>query len=297
MAPQLKRLHPLFAAEMTGVDLSGAIDPATQAAIERAMDEHAVLVVPSQRLDDERQIAFSGLFGPLEVAPPVRGKHAVAAAGNRIRHKEIFDVSNLDENSNILDLDDQRRAYGQGNQLWHTDSSFRQRSATWSLLHARIIPPDGGNTDFADTRAAYDALPDATKARLEGLIAEHSIWHSRAQLGGYTPTEEERKARPPAHHPVVRRHPGSGRKALYIASHASHIIGMPVEEGRALLRELLDFATQERFVYTHQWRPNDLIIWDNRCTLHRATPFESRTHIRDLRRTTVIDMRVETMPG
>jgi len=163
------------------------------------------------------------------------------------------------------------------------------------MLHARVIPPDGADTEFADTRAAYDALPAATKTKLEGLIAEHSIWHSRAKLGGYTPTEEEKKLRPPARHPVVRRHPGSGRTALYIASHASHIIGWPVEEGRGLLRELLDFATQPRFVYRHKWRLGDLVIWDNRCTLHRATPFESTTHVRDMRRSTVIDVRAEAM--
>ena len=171
------------------------------------------------------------------------------------------------------------------------------RQFVFALLHARVIPPDGGDTDFADTRAAYDALPETMKARLEGLVAEHSIWHSRAQLGGYTPTEEERKARPPAHHPVVRRHPGSGRKALYIASHASHILGWPQDEGRALLRELLDFATRPQFVYSHKWRLRDLVIWDNRCTLHRATPFASASQIRDLRRTTVIDTRVETLAG
>jgi len=292
----VRKLHPLFAAEFCGVDLAREIDPATPRAVERAMDEHAVLVVPDQRLDDERQIAFSRHFGPLEVAPPVRGKSGMAGATNgRIRHEHVFDVSNLDENGNILDLDDQRRAYRDGNQLWHTDSSFRQKSATWSMLHARVIPPNGGDTDFADTRAAYDALPDKMKAELEGLVAEHSIWHSRAQLGGYVPTGQERKARPPAYHPVVRRHPGSGRHALYIASHASHIVGWPVEEGRALLRELLAFATQERFVYAHKWRLGDLVIWDNRCTLHRATPFESTTHVRDMRRTTIIDTRIEAM--
>jgi alpha-ketoglutarate-dependent 2,4-dichlorophenoxyacetate dioxygenase len=292
----IRKLHPLFAAEMTGVDLARPLDEATRQAVERAMDEHAVLVLPGQRLDDEKQIAFAGLYGPLEVAPPVRAGESADPAARRIRHREIFDVSNLDESGNILGLADQRRAYGQGNQLWHTDSSFRQKSATWSMLHARVIPPAGADTEFADTRAAYDALPAAMKARLEGLVAEHSIWHSRAQLGGYTPTEEERKARPPAYHKVVRRHPGSGRNALYIASHASHILGMPVDEGRALLRELLAFATQERFVYVHRWRLGDLAIWDNRCTLHRATPFESATHVRDMRRTTVIDVRAE-MPA
>ncbi|MPZ56405.1 MAG: TauD/TfdA family dioxygenase [Rhizobiales bacterium] len=293
MSISIKQLHPLFAAEMRGADLAGGISAATRRAIQQAMDDDAVLVLPEQRLDDATQIAFTSLYGPLELAPPVRGKTGTFIDGGRIRHREIFDVSNLDENGRILDLDDQRRAYGEGNQLWHTDSSFRQKSATWSLLHARVIPPDGGDTEFADTRAAYDALPQAMKDRLDGLIAEHSIWHSRAQLGGYMPTEEEREARPPAQHPVVRRHPGSGRKALYIASHASHIAGWPVEDGRALLRELLAFATQPRFVYTHKWRTGDLVIWDNRCTLHRATPFESAHYVRDLRRTTVIDTRVE----
>jgi alpha-ketoglutarate-dependent 2,4-dichlorophenoxyacetate dioxygenase len=293
MTIALKPLHPLFAAEMTGVDLSCEVDPATRQAVERAMDEYAVLVVPDQRLDDDRQIAFAGLFGPLKVAPPVRASESADPATRRIRHREIFDVSNLDESGNILGLADQRRAYGQGNQLWHTDSSFRQKSATWSMLHARIVPPFGADTEFADTRAAYDALPAAMKAKLDGLVAEHSIWHSRAKLGGYTPTEEERKARPPAYHKLVRRHPGSGRNALYIASHASHILGWPIEQGHALLRELLQFATQERFVYSHKWRLGDLVIWDNRCTLHRATPFESAVHVRDMRRTTVIDVRAE----
>ena len=271
------------------------IDPTTRDAIERAMDEHAVVVLPDQRLDNDKQIAFASLYGPLELSPPVHSKDGAAAATFRIQNRNIFDVSNLDEQGRILSLDDQRRAYRQGNELWHTDSSFRQKSATWSMLHGRIVPPAGADTQFVDTRAAYDALPDTMKAKLEGLIAEHSIWHSRAKLGGYKPTEEEIKARPPARHPVVRRHPGSGRNALYIASHASHIVSWPVEEGRALLEGLLEFATASRFVYAHKWRRHDLVIWDNRCTMHRATPFESSTHVRDMRRTTVIDVRAEAM--
>jgi alpha-ketoglutarate-dependent 2,4-dichlorophenoxyacetate dioxygenase len=299
MTQALKPLHPLFAAEMTGIELSGKLDAQEQRAVEQAMDRYAVLVLPDQELDDEKQIAFAGLYGPLEVAPAVRGDRGpqAAAAAARIRHKEIFDVSNLDEHGTILDLDDQRRAYRQGNELWHTDSSFRQKSATWSMLHGRIVPPAGADTEFVDTRAAYDALPDAMKAKLDGLVAEHSIWHSRAQHGGYTPTDEERKARPPARHPVVRRHPGSGRNALYIASHASHVIGWPVDEGRTLLKELLEFATQPRFVYTHKWRRGDLVIWDNRCTMHRATPFESAVQVRDMRRTTIIDTSAATAAG
>jgi len=287
---RVKRLHPLFVAEINGVDLRQPLDATTKRTIEDAMDQYAVSVVPAQDIDDARQVAFASSFGPLEVAPMVQGKTGARGVGKRIKHREIFDISNLDDDGRILDADDQRATYQQGNQLWHTDSSFRQRSATWSMLHARVIPPDGADTEFVDTRAIYDALPDRMKSRIESAVAEHSIWHSRAKLGGYTPTDEERASRPPARHPLVRRHPGSGRKALYIASHASHIIGWPVEEGRALLEGLIEFATQPRFIYAHKWRVGDLVIWDNRCTLHRATPYQSTQYVRDLRRTTIIDV-------
>jgi alpha-ketoglutarate-dependent 2,4-dichlorophenoxyacetate dioxygenase len=282
-------LHPRFAARVAGADLSRPVGADLARAIERAMDEYAVCVLPDQELDDERQIAFARLYGPLEVSPPQQNKLGGIGFNARVKHREIFDVSNLDERGTILDERDARAAYRLGNQLWHTDSSFRQKSAAWSMLHARVIPPAGGDTEFADTRAAYDALPDAMKRRLDGLVAEHSIWHSREKLGGYLPTEEERRLRPPARHPLVRRHPGSGRQALYIASHASHIIGMPVDEGAALLAELIAFATQPRFVYRHAWQLGELVIWDNRCTMHRATPFAATGHVRDMRRTTIID--------
>ena len=286
-------LHPLFAARLAGADLSHPVNESLARAIERAMDEYAVCVLPDQELDDERQIAFARLYGPLEVSPPVQQKSGGIGFNARVKHREIFDVSNLDEQGAILDKGDSRTIYRLGNQLWHTDSSFRQKSAAWSMLHARVIPPAGGDTEFADTRAAYDALPETMKRRLDGLVAEHSIWHSRGKLGGYTPTEAERTLRPPARHPLVRRHPGSGRNALYIASHASHIIGMPVDDGQALLAELIAHATQPRFVYVHKWRLGDLVIWDNRCTMHRATPFAATGHVRDMRRTTVIDTAVE----
>ncbi len=197
--------------------------------------------------------------------------------------------SNLDGFGNLLAPDDERRNYSLANRLWHTDSSFRQVSATYSMLSARVIPPKDADTEFADLRAAYDALPAATKARLEGLVAYHSIWHSREKLGGYVPNEEEREARPGALHPVVRRHSGSGRMTLYLASHATEIVGMDPDEGQALLAELIAFATEPRFVYAHTWRPGDLVVWDNRCTMHRATPFEDTNHVRDMRRTTVRD--------
>jgi len=286
-------LHPIFVAEVTGIDLSRPIDEATKRAIEHAMDEYAVCVLPDQRIDDEQQVAFAGLFGPLELSPPKQDKTGKAVYNKRISRREIFDISNVDEDGGILDDRDARSIYRLGNELWHTDSSFRQKSATWSMLHARVIPPTGGNTEFVDTRAAYDALPDAMKTRLEGCVAEHSIWHSRAKRGGYIPTDEERKLRPPARHRLVRRHPGSGRNALYVASHATHIIGMPVEEGRALLNELIEFATQPRFVYSHTWHVSDLVIWDNRSTMHRATPLEATGYVRDMRRATIIDVRAE----
>jgi alpha-ketoglutarate-dependent 2,4-dichlorophenoxyacetate dioxygenase len=288
-------LHPLFGAKIAGVDLSKPIDEHTQRAIARAMDEYAVCVMPAQHLKDEQQIAFARCYGPLEVSPGIGRKAGDANA--RIKHQEIFDISNLDQAGGILTQNDPRASFMRGNQLWHTDSSFRHQAATWSMLHAKAVPPAGGDTEFVDTRAAYDALPEAMQRRLEGLLAEHSLWHSRAKLGGYVPTEDERKSYPSARHKVVRRHPGSGRNALYIAAHASHILGMPIEEGQALLAQLMELATQPQFVYRHAWQVGDLVIWDNRCTMHRATPFDATDHVRDLRRTTIIDTTEELLVG
>lgn len=282
-------LHPLFAAELAGIDLRLPPAPDTRRAVESAMDRYAVTVLRDQQIDDEQQLRFTRIFGDLELAPHVRGRLAQPDARARIRHREIFDAGNLDDYGAILPPSDDRRNYSLANRQWHTDSSFRQVSATYSLLSARLVPPQGADTEFADTRSAYDALPAAMKARLDGLVAEHSIWHSRAQLGGYQPSEEERRLRPPAQHPLVRVIPGSGRKALFIGAHASHILGWPLEEGRALLAELIAHATQPQFVYCHKWRSGDLVIWDNRCTMHRATPYEDTAYPRDLRRTTVRD--------
>jgi alpha-ketoglutarate-dependent 2,4-dichlorophenoxyacetate dioxygenase len=290
-------LHPHFAAKITGADLSRPINPEVQNAIERAMDMYAVCVLPDQRIDDAQQIAFSRFFGPLEVSPGIGREPGAIPADARIQHKEIFDISNLDQNGDILDGSNPRTAFMRGNELWHTDSSFKAPNAAWSMLHAKAVPPTGGNTEFADTRAAYDALPEPMKQRLEGLVAEHSIWHSRSKLGSYVPTEAESKLFPWARHKVVRRHPASGRNALYIAAHASHIVGMPVEEGQALLQELMAFATQPQFVYSHPWEVGDLVIWDNRCTMHRATPYEATGHVRDLRRTTIVDTQAEVLAG
>ena len=286
MKPVVTPLHPLFVAKITDVELGQPIDEGMQRAIGRAMDEHAVCVLPCQHLTDEQQIGFARLYGPLELS-------GVLAHSGRLQHREIFDVSNLDASGGISNENDARLTFMLANQLWHTDSSFRSESATWSMLHARVIPPVGGDTEFSDTRAAYDALPGTMKKRLDGLVAEHSLWHSRAKLGGFMPNEDERRSYPLARHKLVRRHPGSGRNALYVASHASHIVGMPVGEGQVLLSELIEFATQPQFVYRHKWRIDDLVIWDNRCTMHRATPFDAKDHVRDMRRTTIIDLAPE----
>jgi alpha-ketoglutarate-dependent 2,4-dichlorophenoxyacetate dioxygenase len=294
MKPIVTPLHPLFVAKMTGVDLGRPIDEAVNRAIERAMDQYAVCVLPAQDLKDEELIVFSQLYGPLEVAPHFGRKSEVGDRKRRIAQREIWDVSNLDENGDIRGEQDARSSLRLTTQLWHTDLSFRQGLAKWSMLHARVIPPEGGDTEFADTRAAYDALPDAVKRRLVGLVAEHSLWHSSAKRG-YIPTEDERTAYPPARHKLVRRHPASGRDALYLALHASHIVGMPIDEGRVLLADLIEFATRPQFVYRHKWRVGDLVIWDNRCTMHRATPFDATSHVRDMRRTTIIELSPDAL--
>jgi alpha-ketoglutarate-dependent 2,4-dichlorophenoxyacetate dioxygenase len=283
MAAEVTQRHPLFFADVRGLD-AGAPSDALRAEVEAIMDRYAVCVLRDQVLDDERQIAFTCLFGPLESQPGTRGRK------KRSPRMEIWNVTNVDVDGNFQAEDDASRQYRIANQLWHTDSSFRQISGKYSLLYAHIVPPLGADTEFTDTRAVYDALPEATKAKLEGLVAEHSIWYSRGLLGGYEPTEEERKARPPTLHPLVRTIPGSSRRALFIAAHVSRIVGWPEDESRALLDELMDFATEPQFVYAHKWRVSDLVIWDNRCSMHRATPFEDDVHIRDLRRTTTRDM-------
>lgn len=276
-------LHPLFAAEMAGVDLRLPIGAATIAPIIRALDEYAVCVYRHDApLTNEQHIAFSSLLGPIERKLILK----LAGATPRLPFPEIIDQSNLDQNGEIYREDDRRLIYKRANRLWHTDVSFHPVRATYSLLSAHVVPPGGADTEFADMRAAYDALPEAMKAKLEGVVAEHSYWYSRVLAGGPEPSEAERRTRPPARHPLVHRHAGSGRKVLYLASHASHIIGWPIAEGRALIRELTEFATQKRFVFRHQWRVGDVVIWDNLATMHRATPFDDTMHRRDMRRTT-----------
>ena len=276
-------LHPVFAAALGGVDLRRPVPPADRGEIVAALDRYAVVVLPGPVLDDEQQIAFSRQLGTLAVALNHGRKVGQSA---RLR-PELFDISNLDEQEAILEATDRRRQWREGDRLWHTDRSFIDADTTYSLLSARVIPPEGGDTEFADMRAAYDALDAAMKRRLEGLKAEHSVWYSRALTGGTNFRADEIRTMPPVAQPLVRVHPGSGRRSLVLASHASHIVGWPLAEGRALLAELTAFATEPRFVYRHRWQDGDLVIWDNRCTMHRGTKYDDVSHRRDLRRTTV----------
>jgi alpha-ketoglutarate-dependent 2,4-dichlorophenoxyacetate dioxygenase len=275
----VRRLHALLAAEVTEVDVCHPLAAATVAAIRDAIDRYAVLIFRDQHLDDERQLSFARYFGEIE-AP----RSARAQTRQRLR-PEISDISNLDENGRLRAEDDPRRFDQLGNRLWHTDGSFRRVPAALSMLYAHKVPKSGGETEFADLRSAWEALPDKTKAQIEGLIAIHDIAYSRSQIGFTDLLFGEREALPPVPQRVVRVHPGSKRKTLYLASHASHIADRPIPEGRLLLRDLIEFATQDRFVYRHMWREGDLVIWDNRCTMHRGRPFDE-SETRDLRRVT-----------
>jgi alpha-ketoglutarate-dependent 2,4-dichlorophenoxyacetate dioxygenase len=286
MAIELIPLHPTLGAEVRGVDLTRSVIPEVFAEIEAAFNRYGILVFPEQPVTDEQQLAFSRLFGPLEVNPNYAG------AKMRLR-PDVADISNLDAEGRVLARDDRRNLFNIGNQLWHTDSSFKQIPAKCSLLSARELPSSGpmggGETEFADLRAAWDALPDARKRELQGLIVEHSIFRSRSQIGFADFNDEIFKELPPVPQALVRHHRYSGRTSLYLASHASHIIGWRVEEGRALIEELIAFATQPQFVYQHRWTVGDLVIWDNRCTMHRGRPYDD-TQRRVLHRTTVSDI-------
>lgn len=279
----IKQLHPLFIAEVDGIKLTPAITDAEVAALHQAINQYAVLVFHDQHFDDDELLETGRRFG--SIAPPRNHR-----SGNRLKHETLADISNLDEKGELRRPDDHRRLDGLANQLWHSDASFRPISGELSMLYAHVVPPKGGNTEFADLRAAYDELDDDMKIMIEGMIAEHSITHSRGLLGYTGYTEAERAKVPAVRHPLVRTHPGSGRQTLYMGSHASHIIGFPVPDGRLLLRDLMDHATERRFVHAHQWQPGDLVIWDNRCTLHRGRRYDDINQMRDLRRVTTQDM-------
>ncbi|HEV8714729.1 MAG TPA: TauD/TfdA family dioxygenase [Candidatus Binatia bacterium] len=285
MALTFRQPHPHFVAEVSPVDLRQVYDRETLAEIRAGMDRYAVLIFRDQPFADDEQLAFAQRFdGQLHTKTGIS-----ALRKNRLGNEALGDISNLDENGEILQSDDRRRMYGLGNRLWHTDASFQDPPGRYSLLSAKIIPPVGTETEFADMRAAYDALPPEMKAQLEGLRVHHSIAHSRQTLG-FEFSQEEQEILRGAVHPLIRTLPRSQRKSLYVASHASRIIDWPVPEGRRLLRELMEHATQLEFVYRHVWREGDLVIWDNRTTMHRARPFDDARYRRELRRVTTLDI-------
>jgi alpha-ketoglutarate-dependent 2,4-dichlorophenoxyacetate dioxygenase len=282
MSITIRQLHPLFAGEVSGVDLRRPLSQSEVAAIEAGMDQCAVLVFHGQEITDEEQVAFSRNFGRIEQAV---GSNITKPEDRRLS-LDIADVSNLDKHNQPLARDDRQRMFNLGNRLWHSDSSFRAVPAKYSLLSGRIVVTDGGNTEFADMRAAYDALDDATKAKIEDLICEHSLMYSRGSLGFGPFTEDEQKTFKPVRQRLVRTHPVTGRKSLYLSSHIGTIVGWPMPEARDFIRELTEHATQRRFVYAHQWRQFDLVMWDNRQLMHRVRPFDE-TKVRDMRRTTI----------
>jgi alpha-ketoglutarate-dependent 2,4-dichlorophenoxyacetate dioxygenase len=292
MPYQTKPLHPLFATEVIGLDITAP--PATLPAkeLKNLIDRYGVVVYRNTRLpSDEQHVEFSRLFGPVEVGPMFK----IHGDKKRIDNPALVDVGNLDADGNIMKPDNRRMLFRKGDRLWHADMSFHHNRATYSLLLGHEIPPAeaGGDTLFADMRAAYDALPEPMKVMIEDLTVEHSIWHSRQLAGFPEPTQEELDSRPPAYHKLVHVHPGSGRKSLYLAAHASHIVGWPINLGRGLIKSLMSFATQDEFVYRHQWKLGDLLMWDNLSTMHRATDFEDSKYRRDMRRATCREQPVD----
>ena len=288
MALSIRPIDPVnrrfFAGEADGIDLSKTATDAEIEAIRKGMDEFAVLVFHDQRINDEQQLAFSRRFGTLEQA-----NADIRRPEDRRLASEVADVSNLGRDEAILARDDRRRLFSLGNMLWHSDSSFKPTPAMYSLLHARVIPGKGGNTEFADMRAAWDALYDETKAICRPLVCMHSQIYSRGQLGFAEFTDVERARNQPVPQRLVRRHPGSGRLSLFLSAHAGEIVGWPVPEARAFLRDLNEHATQRRFVYAHEWRVGDLVMWDNRAMMHRARRYDPN-QVRELHRTTVGDI-------
>ena len=282
MSLSIRQIHPVFVGEVSGVDITRPLTPDEVKAIDAGMDEYAVLVFHDQKLTDEQQMAFTVNFGRLEVA---RGGTITKDEDRRLKIG-MNDVSNIAKDGRLLDRDSRTRLFNLGNMLWHSDSSYRAIPAKYSLLSARVVNPKGGNTEFADMRAAYDALDAETKAEIEDLVCEHSLLHSRGSLGQTDFTDEERAMFRPVLQRLVRTHPSTGRKSLYLSSHAGAIIGMPMPEARVLLRDLNEHATQPAFVYVHRWRPFDFVMWDNRRTMHRVRRYDE-SQPRDMRRTTL----------
>lgn len=286
MAINLFPVTPGFAAEVGDVDLAKPLSAEDEAAIMAAFLTYSVLVFPAQRLNSDQHVAFAERFGPIEVNI---NTYQDEVKMDRIDSR-ISDVSNLDHENTLLPAESRKRTSGLANRLWHTDSIFRHVPARVSLLYARIVAPIGGLTEFTDMRAAWEALPETTQRQIDGHIVEHSIFHSRAKVGATVFSERERASLPPARQVLVRTIPETGRRALYLASHAVRIIDLPESESSRLIEDLMAHATQRQFVYSHRWRVDDLVIWDNRCTMHRGTRYEEHRWKRDMHRATVSDV-------
>jgi alpha-ketoglutarate-dependent 2,4-dichlorophenoxyacetate dioxygenase len=292
MAISIAPLHQHFVGSVTGIDICKPLTRAAVAEIEAGMDRCAVLVFRAQPMTDEQQCEFSRNFGELEVTLAGQmAKPEHRRFGDRL---ELGDISNLSGKDGTLRArDDHRRMYALANQLWHSDASFRAIGAGYTLLHGRVIPSRGGNTEFADMRAAYDALDDAMKAQVEDLVCEHSIVFSREQIGWRVESDADADKLKPVRHRLVITHPVTGRKSLYLSSHIGGIVGWPVPEARAFIRDLTEHATQREFVYSHAWQVNDLVMWDNRTVMHRARRFRDLQEVRDLRRTSIKGVGLE----
>jgi len=282
MPLSIRPLQPAIGGEVTGIDISKPLTPQEVADIEAGMDRYAVLVFPGQNLTDAQQMAFTINFGPIEAA---RGGNVTKPPDKRLA-TGMNDVSNLGKDGKPLARDSRQRLFNIGNMLWHSDSSFRPIPAKYSLLSARVVNKKGGNTEFAHMGAAYEALDEETKREIEPLICEHSLMYSRGSLGFLDYSDEEKEMFKPVRQRLVRSHPVTGRKSLYLSSHAGAILGMPMPEARMLLNDLKEHATQPKFVYVHKWTLHDLVIWDNRQTMHRVRRYDD-TQPRDMRRTTV----------
>jgi alpha-ketoglutarate-dependent 2,4-dichlorophenoxyacetate dioxygenase len=282
MAASIRRIQGDFVGEVSGINLAAPLAAADRTTIQAGIDALGVLVFRDQRITDEQQLAFTRHFGAIENSA---GGHIAKPEEQRLA-PQMIDVSNLDRTGEPLARDDRRRLFNLGNRLWHSDSSYRAVPAKYSLLSARLVARTGGDTEFADMRAAYDALDVATQAEVEDLIAEHSLLYSRGALGFTELSEEERAMFRPVRQRLVRTHPATGRKSLFLSSHAGAITGWPVPEAGAFLRDLTEHATDPRFVYVHRWRPFDFVMWDNRQTMHRVRRFDE-SEPRDMRRTTV----------
>jgi len=279
MTLETKPLHPLLGVEIIGVDVSRA-DAAAFKRIVTAFDEHSVLLFRGQTISDEEQVAFSRRFGPLETT--------IRTVVSQARYlPEISNLANVDAEERLIPRGDKRNLFNAGNQMWHTDSSFKRVPALASLLSGREVPPEGGETEFASMRVAYERLPDATRRLLEGKVAIHSFEYSRGLVGDGLLSPEHAAQVPPVPQALVRANPAHGRKAFFVASHTCEIVGMPTDEARALIRDLLERATAPALVYTHRWRPGDLVMWDNRCVLHRGRPWDESRYRRVMHRTTV----------